>query len=54
LGIEGIVSKRLDSPVPSGPLKVWLKNPSEAVRREREEDWNMKGSTSLLLAIGTR
>jgi ATP-dependent DNA ligase len=42
-GLEGIVSKRLDAPYRSGPSKVWLKskNPlSEAVRREREEDWN--------------
>jgi bifunctional non-homologous end joining protein LigD len=42
LGLEGIVSKRLDSPYRSGPSKTWLKskNPlSEAVRREREEDW---------------
>jgi ATP-dependent DNA ligase len=33
----------LDSPYRSGPSKVWLKskNPQcEAVRREREEDWN--------------
>ena len=43
MGLEGIVSKRLDSPYRSGPSKTWLKskNPlSEAVRREREEDWN--------------
>ena len=43
MGLEGIVSKRLDAPYRSGPSKVWLKskNPlSEAVRREREEDWN--------------
>jgi ATP-dependent DNA ligase len=43
LGLEGIVSKRLDSPYRSGPSKVWLKskNPaSEAVRREREEEWH--------------
>jgi bifunctional non-homologous end joining protein LigD len=43
LGLEGIVSKRLDSPYRSGPSKTWLKskNPlSEAVRREREEDWS--------------
>jgi bifunctional non-homologous end joining protein LigD len=42
LGLEGIVSKRLDAPYRSGPSKVWLKskNPlSEAVRRETEEDW---------------
>jgi bifunctional non-homologous end joining protein LigD len=43
LGLEGIASKRLDSPYRSGPSKTWLKpkNPlSEAVRREGEEDWN--------------
>jgi bifunctional non-homologous end joining protein LigD len=42
LGLEGIVSKRIDSPYRSGPSKVWLKskNPAcEAARREREEDW---------------
>jgi len=40
LGLEGIVSKRLDAPYQSGPVKTWLKskNPlSEAVRRETEE-----------------
>jgi bifunctional non-homologous end joining protein LigD len=43
MGLEGIVSKRLDAPYRSGPSKVWLKskNPlSEAVRREPEEDWD--------------
>ena len=42
MGLDGIVSKRTDSPYRSGPSKTWLKskNPaSEAVRREREEDW---------------
>ena len=42
LGLEGIVSKRVDSPYRSGPSTTWLKskNPaSEAVRREKEEDW---------------
>jgi bifunctional non-homologous end joining protein LigD len=42
LGLEGIVSKRLDAPYRSGPSKAWLKskNPlSAAVRREAEEDW---------------
>ena len=42
MGLEGIVSKRTDAPYRSGPSKVWLKskNPaSEAVRREREEEW---------------
>jgi bifunctional non-homologous end joining protein LigD len=39
LGLEGIVSKRVDAPYRSGPSKTWLKskNPaSEAVRLERE------------------
>ena len=43
LGLEGIVSKRLDAPYRSGRSKDWLKskNPrSEAVRREREGNWN--------------
>jgi bifunctional non-homologous end joining protein LigD len=42
LGLEGIVSKHVDSFYRSGPSKMWLKskNPlSEAVRRETEEDW---------------
>ena len=42
MGLEDIVSKRIDAPYRSGPCKTWLKskNPkSEAARREREEDW---------------
>jgi len=42
MGLEGIVSKRTDAPFRSARSKVWLKsnNPaSEAVRREREEEW---------------
>ena len=42
MGLEGIVSKRTDAPYRSGPSRSWLKskNPaSEAVRREREEEW---------------
>jgi ATP-dependent DNA ligase len=42
MGLEGIVSKRVDAPYRSGPSRPWLKskNPaSEAVRREREEEW---------------
>ena len=42
LGLEGIVSKRMDSPYRSGPSTIWLnsKNPaSAAARREREEEW---------------
>ena len=40
LGLERIVSKRVDASYRSGPSKVWLtsKNPaSAAARREREE-----------------
>ena len=43
IGLEGIVSKRTDAPYRSGPSRTWLKskNPaSEAVRREREEEWH--------------
>jgi bifunctional non-homologous end joining protein LigD len=42
-GLEGIVSKRKDSPYRSGRSKDWLKmkNPAcEAVKREAEEDWS--------------
>jgi bifunctional non-homologous end joining protein LigD len=42
MDLEGIVSKRTDAPYRSGPSKTWgkSKNPaSEAVRREREEEW---------------
>jgi len=41
-GLEGIVSKRTDAPYRGGPSKMWLKSKnlgSEAVRREREEEW---------------
>ena len=42
LGLEGIVSKRKDSPYRSGRSPHWLKskNPAcEAAHREAEEDW---------------
>jgi ATP-dependent DNA ligase len=42
MGLEGIVSKRIDAPYRSGPSRTWLKskNPARAaVRREREEEW---------------
>ena len=42
MGLEGIVSKRVDARYHSGMSTTWLKskNPnSEAVRREREEEW---------------
>jgi ATP-dependent DNA ligase len=42
LGLEGIVSKRRDSPYISGRTGNWLKskNPNApAVKREQEEDW---------------
>jgi bifunctional non-homologous end joining protein LigD len=43
LGLEGIVSKRKDSPYRSGRSPDWLKmkNPdAPAVKREAEEDWS--------------
>jgi bifunctional non-homologous end joining protein LigD len=45
LGLEGIVSKRKDSPYRSGRSPDWLKmkNPdAPAVKREAEEDWGKK------------
>ena len=42
LGLEGIVSKRKDSPYRSGRTPDWVKtkNPSSpAAKREAEEDW---------------
>ena len=42
-GLDGTISKRLDAPYRSGTSKTWLKskNPlTEAVRREREEEWH--------------
>src|SRR4029453_6837008 len=43
MGLEGIVSKRTDAPYRSGPSRTWLKSKnqaSDAVRREREEEWS--------------
>jgi bifunctional non-homologous end joining protein LigD len=43
LGLEGIVSKRKDSPYRSGRSPDWLKmkNPAcAAVKREAEEEWS--------------
>jgi bifunctional non-homologous end joining protein LigD len=45
LGLEGIVSKRKDSPYRSGRSPDWLKmkNPAApAVQRETEEDWGKR------------
>jgi hypothetical protein len=42
MGLEGLVSKRRDSPYRSGRSPHWLKmkNPAcAAVKREAEEDW---------------
>ena len=43
MGLEGIVSKRVDAPLSQAArTRTWLKskNPaSAAVRREREEEW---------------
>ena len=43
MGLEGIVSKRIDSRYTSGLSQAWLKskNPASAtVQREREDEWN--------------
>src|SRR5215831_1804110 len=45
LGLEGIVSKRKDSPYRSGRSPDWLKMKNAdapAVKREAEEDWGQK------------
>jgi hypothetical protein len=45
MGLEGIVSKRKDSPYKSGCSPHWLKmkNPAcAAVKREAEEDWGKR------------
>jgi bifunctional non-homologous end joining protein LigD len=47
-GLEGIVSKRKDSPYRSGRAPDWLKmkNPAcAAVKREAEEDWGRREMT---------
>jgi len=35
LGLEGIVSKRVDAPYRSGPSKTWLKSKNPAMERAR-------------------
>jgi ATP-dependent DNA ligase len=45
LGLEGIVSKRKDSPYRSGRSRDWLKMKNAdapAVKREEEEEWGKK------------
>jgi hypothetical protein len=45
MGLEGIVSKRKDSPYRSGRSPDWLKmkNPeAPAVKREVEENWGLR------------
>jgi bifunctional non-homologous end joining protein LigD len=47
LRLEGIVSKRKDSPYRSGRSPDWLKmknSACEAVKREAEEDWGAVAS----------
>jgi bifunctional non-homologous end joining protein LigD len=46
MGLEGIVSKRKDSPYRSGRSLDWLKmkNPTApAVKREEDEEWGKRG-----------
>ena len=43
LGLEGIVSKRRESPYRSGRSPHWIKSKNPvcaAVKREAEEDWS--------------
>jgi len=35
LGLEGIVSKRVDAPYRSGPSKTWIKSKNPAMERAR-------------------
>jgi bifunctional non-homologous end joining protein LigD len=45
LGLEGIVSKRRDSPYNSGRSPHWIKSKNlqaPAVKREAEEDWRSR------------
>jgi hypothetical protein len=56
MGLEGIVSKRKDSPYRSGRSGDWLKckNPAcQAVRREAEEDWGraLSAARNVLLLV---
>jgi len=49
MGLEGFVSKQADALHRNGPSKTSVreKNPaSDAVRREREEEWRETGSRS--------
>jgi bifunctional non-homologous end joining protein LigD len=46
MGLEGIVSKRKDSPYRAGRSPDWLKMKNveaPAVKREAEEDWGKGG-----------
>jgi hypothetical protein len=54
MGLEGIVSKRKDSPYRSGRSSDWLKMKKPAcaaVKREAEEDW---GRMTILPARGSK
>lgn len=54
LGLEGIVSKRRDSPYSSGRSRHWVKskNPSApAVKREAEEDWSGRKPSARRLLV---
>jgi bifunctional non-homologous end joining protein LigD len=57
LGLEGIVSKRRDSPYNSGRSRHWIKskNPSApAVKREAEEDWSGRNPERKRLLVRER
>ena len=53
LGLEGIVSMRLDAPYKSGPSKAWLKNQkSECTCRNSGNRWDLLINASLAMAAG--
>jgi len=53
LGLEGIISKKLDAPYRSGPSKVWIKvKKSEGARSDTGHRWNIL--TSLAAAFPFR
>jgi hypothetical protein len=47
LGLEGIVSKKLDSPYKSGPSKAWLKIKNPKAPADTRHRWNVLGKKDL-------
>jgi hypothetical protein len=56
MGLEGIVSKRIDSRYQSGPSKFWLKTKTATWRAANHDRWELfekRGTDGLCLALGT-